>query len=185
MKETILDAAEKMVQDRGLNAVSFRDLAEAVGLSKATIFHHFENKEALTRALIERCSQNHAPRYQAVVEAEASAPEKLRQLARIFEIGCKEQRPCLMASIGMGRSSLPESVADELASVAKHAARRFELVFAEGRDEGTLAFEGKPIDAAIGFLAMLQGLQAFLRSSGGTASSFRRSASVYIESLTS
>ena len=38
MKEKILDAAEKMVQDRGLNAVSFRDLAEAVGAKQGNDF---------------------------------------------------------------------------------------------------------------------------------------------------
>ena len=161
-------------------------LPKPSGLSKATIFHHFENKEALAHALIERCSNNHAPRYQKVVEdADASAPEKLRQLARIFETGLKQQRPCLMASLAVGQSSLPESAAKELAEVVRHAARRFEIVFAEGRKAGTLAFEGKPIDAATGFLAMLQGLQAFIRSSGGSASSFGRSVDVYVESLRS
>ena len=37
-----------MVQDRGLNAVSFQDLADAVGLRKPSVFHHFRNKEELT-----------------------------------------------------------------------------------------------------------------------------------------
>ena len=54
MRETILDAAQALVQDRGLNAVSFQDLADAVGLKKPSLFHHFRSKDALAAALMER-----------------------------------------------------------------------------------------------------------------------------------
>lgn len=183
MKEAILDAAEKMVQDRGLNAVSFQDLADAVGLRKASVFHHFKNKEALARALIDRCQTKHGPEYVKVVESDASAPEKLQRLAKIFETGLKQQRPCLIASIGGGLNTLPEVAAEELGEVARGAVERFALVFDQGRIEGTLEFDGKPIDAAMGFFAMLQGLQMLVRASG-TTSSFRRSTNAYIDSIT-
>ena len=46
-----------MVQDRGLNAVSFQDLADAVGLRKPSVFHHFKNKEELYASLSLRILQ--------------------------------------------------------------------------------------------------------------------------------
>ena len=51
MRERVLDAAEEMVQERGLAAVSVQQLADAVGLSNASVFHHVPNKQAVAEAL--------------------------------------------------------------------------------------------------------------------------------------
>lgn len=45
MRDKLLDYAEKTAQGKGLEAISFQQLADAVGLSKANVFHHFKNKE--------------------------------------------------------------------------------------------------------------------------------------------
>ena len=68
MREQILDAAEQLVQTRGLSAVSFQELADAVGLRKPSLFHHIKNKDELGRLLIQRCGTKHGPRYVAVIE---------------------------------------------------------------------------------------------------------------------
>ncbi len=183
MKEELLDAAEQMVQDRGLNAVSFQDLADAVGLRKASVFHHIRNKEALARALIERCATKHGPHYAAVVESHADAPEKLRRLAGVFEAGLRERRPCLLAALGGGRNTLPEVAARELSDTAKGAVDRFAVVFDQGRTEGSLRYTGSPTDAATGFFAMLQGLQILVRSLDDVER-FRAAAEAYVDSIT-
>ncbi|MFT7404691.1 TetR/AcrR family transcriptional regulator [Zhongshania sp.] len=50
----LLDAAQKLVQLRSYEGFNFRDLAEAVGIRKASIYHHFPSKEALTVIMLER-----------------------------------------------------------------------------------------------------------------------------------
>ena len=183
MKSKILDAAEQMVQDRGLNAVSFQDLADAVGLRKPSIFHHIRNKEELTLALIDRCATKHGPQYAEVVARDVSAPEKLRQIARIFEDGLVNQRPCLLAALGSSINTMPTKAVEELHATAQGAVERFAMVFEEGRRDGTLKFEGEPELAAMGFFAMLQGLQILARTKNDSAA-FGKAASVYIDSIT-
>ncbi|MDX8402294.1 MAG: helix-turn-helix domain-containing protein [Mariprofundaceae bacterium] len=53
----ILDAAERLFSERGLAGVSMREIAEAADVSKAAIFHHFENKQALYCAVVERACE--------------------------------------------------------------------------------------------------------------------------------
>lgn len=43
----ILQSFTEMVAERGYDEVSIRDVAEALGISKGTILHHFRSKEAL------------------------------------------------------------------------------------------------------------------------------------------
>jgi TetR/AcrR family transcriptional regulator, transcriptional repressor for nem operon len=53
-RDHLLKLAEEQIGGRGLNAVSFGNLAEALGIRKASVHHHFTNKAALIEALLER-----------------------------------------------------------------------------------------------------------------------------------
>src|SRR4028119_2412496 len=53
-KQQILDAALRRFSHKGYGATSVRDIAEEAGLSKGNVYHHFPDKEAIFRALIDR-----------------------------------------------------------------------------------------------------------------------------------
>ena len=53
-RHQILDAALKLFSHRGYGATSVRDIAEEAGLSKGNVYHHFADKEAIFRGLIDR-----------------------------------------------------------------------------------------------------------------------------------
>ena len=53
-REQILDAAERMIRDRGFNGVSFRDLAQEVGIKSASVHYHFPTKADLGSAVTRR-----------------------------------------------------------------------------------------------------------------------------------
>ena len=53
-KTAILDAAQELIQRRGVNAMSYQHISEAIGIRKASIHHHFPTKDALLDALIQR-----------------------------------------------------------------------------------------------------------------------------------
>jgi TetR/AcrR family transcriptional regulator len=46
-REDILAQAEQLFSERGYEGASMADLAESVGLRKASLFHHFHTKDAL------------------------------------------------------------------------------------------------------------------------------------------
>ena len=183
MKEQILDAAEGLVQERGFDAVTFQEIADAVGLRKPSLFHHVKNKEALAAALIDRCVTKHGPQYAAVVDRRISADRKLREIAKIFEDGLENNRPCLLAAIGGSRQSLTPANQNQLEEAATLAIGRFAEIFVEGRKETSLVFKGKPEHAAMSFFAMLQGLQTLCQAKGETEA-YSKAAATYIDSLT-
>lgn len=53
-RDLILDAAEIIVDRDGVNSLTFDALAAEAGVSKGTTLYHFDCKEALTAAMIER-----------------------------------------------------------------------------------------------------------------------------------
>src|SRR6476659_3966469 len=56
-RDEILDEATRLFAERGYEGTSMADLAERVGLRKASLFHHFASKEVLYAAVLERLVQ--------------------------------------------------------------------------------------------------------------------------------
>src|SRR4051794_36242328 len=55
--DLILDVAQELLQTRGYNAISYQDIADRIGIRKASIHHHFPNKSDLAQALVRRYRQ--------------------------------------------------------------------------------------------------------------------------------
>src|SRR3954467_10653089 len=55
--DRILDVAQELLQTRGYNAISYQDIADRIGIRKASIHHHFPNKSDLAQALVRRYRQ--------------------------------------------------------------------------------------------------------------------------------
>ena len=53
-RDEILDQATRLFAERGYEGTSMADLAERVGMRKASLFYHFESKDALYAAVLDR-----------------------------------------------------------------------------------------------------------------------------------
>ena len=52
VRERIIEEATYLFVSRGYHAISMREIAEAVGVSKAGLYYHFKDKEALFLAIL-------------------------------------------------------------------------------------------------------------------------------------
>jgi AcrR family transcriptional regulator len=57
-RDRILDAAMSVFRRHGFRRSSIEQAAEAAGLTRQALYHHFDSKEALFRAAVERLYQN-------------------------------------------------------------------------------------------------------------------------------
>jgi TetR/AcrR family transcriptional repressor of nem operon len=61
----LLDAALRLIRERGFAATSVEDLCTAAGVTKGSYFHHFKTKEALGVAAAERWIEHTTPFFAA------------------------------------------------------------------------------------------------------------------------
>jgi AcrR family transcriptional regulator len=74
-RDDILDAAAQVFSEKGFHGASMQDVAAAVNLQKASLYHHVTSKQEILLALLEGL---HAYEHIAGVATAAPADEKLR-----------------------------------------------------------------------------------------------------------
>jgi len=87
-RERILDAAEALFAEHGYEGASLRDVASVVGLRNPSLYNHFDSKESLYAAVLER---GIGPVVRSLVEVvergrdtTAAAPEIIAATMRVF-----------------------------------------------------------------------------------------------------
>src|SRR3981189_1945368 len=87
-RDRILDAAMAVFRRHGFRRSSIEQAAEAAGLTRQALYHHFESKEALFRAVIERLHENALSAEIAAADAAEKAGRDVAQIL-IVEISAR------------------------------------------------------------------------------------------------
>lgn len=95
MKNKILDIAQRLVQERGINGFSYADVAKEVGVAKASLHHHFATKSDLVSHLIERYSGGLSEHLQNLSASSKSPTEKLVAFCNVYRASRECNRVCM------------------------------------------------------------------------------------------
>ncbi len=178
-KTNILDVAEDLIQRVGINGMSYKHISDEVGIRKASIHHHFPQKKNLVDALLSRCDSAYGVHYQAIVDGNCSAPEKLGQLAGVFGDGVTTGKLCLVGMISSDMNTLDPGSCQILEKTLHATVEIFSVAFKQGREEGSLIFKGTDGETAYAFFSFLVGAQIAARVKGG-AEAFKTATEIII-----
>lgn len=107
-KDTILEAAAVIFSQKGYHAASMQDIAEAVRLQKASLYHHVDSKQEILKGLLDYALDQLIAQISEVVEAPLPADQKLR-LSLVKYLGMMlEQRELASVLLLEHRSLEPE-----------------------------------------------------------------------------
>lgn len=76
-RETLLDAAQAIVTERGVPAMTLENVAALAGVTKGGLIYHYKTRELLLQALIERIVEQIESRYQAEAAKQGQTLEAL------------------------------------------------------------------------------------------------------------
>lgn len=109
--DAILQVAENHIRRGGFNAVSFRDIANEVGIKSSSVHYHFPHKHDLGRSVVERYSE----RFCGILGFPSDPKET--PAARITRLGnayyqtlIQDDAICLGCVLGAETAGLPEEV---------------------------------------------------------------------------
>jgi len=77
-RDEILDAAAQIIREKGFHAASMQDIAQAVNLQKASLYHHVSSKQEILLALLDRAIDLLIQHIEQEVNRPLPADKKLR-----------------------------------------------------------------------------------------------------------
>ncbi|GAA5138348.1 TetR/AcrR family transcriptional regulator [Pseudonocardia adelaidensis] len=170
-RERIVAAAAALMFDRGVAGTSTEDVRAAAGVSSSQLYHYFENKQQLVRAVI-------AHQTEAVLAAQEPLLSRLDSLPalqawRDLIVDLQRQRHCVGGCpIGSLASELADADPEARQDLAAGFARWGSAIrdgLAAMRDRGELREEADPERLALATLTALQGGLLMTQTSRSTA----------------
>jgi len=118
-KEKILLEATRMAQAHGYNGLNVRDLASAVGIKAASVYHHYASKADLGAAVAKRYWEDSEATLHAMEEALDSPLECLRRYPETFRKALvRDNRICLCSFMAAETDDLPNEIKKEVRQFA-------------------------------------------------------------------
>lgn len=166
-RTAILDHAEELLQSRSFNAFSYHDIAEAIGIRKASVHYHFPTKEDLGVALVERFRRDAHGWASGLMERNATPEEKLEAY---FEIQSKVLETgrliCALGILGAEYNALPPRLQESYTEFLDDQQRWLTRLLAKGQQGGVFLDNESPEDQAAYIQAGIQGGLQIARASG-------------------
>lgn len=156
-RSALLKEAEALIRTRGYSAFSYADLAERVGIRKASIHHHFPTKETLGAVLIDEYLERFTAELKALAARKLDTAGRLNVYGDFFAAGLRDGMMPLCGALASDVAFLPKSMQVRVDRFFKLHLEWLENVLAEGVKAGELRRGVKPERAARFLLSALQG----------------------------
>jgi AcrR family transcriptional regulator len=129
----IFAAAVRIFRQKGYHAASMQDLADAVGLQKASLYYYFSSKEDLLLTVYERLTGAFTRQLAQVVDAPLDPAEKLRLAVETHIVALGEQLDLFTVYLNEQKFLNGRPRARIRAEIEKHA-ELLESILREGID---------------------------------------------------
>jgi TetR/AcrR family transcriptional repressor of nem operon len=166
--DDILACARSLIVAGGYNGFSYADIADVVGIRKASIHHHFPSKVDLVRTLVARYREE-AEAGMANLELQVSDPlEQLRLYAGYWEACIADASApfCVCALLAGQLPVLPEEVGLEVRAHFRSLSAWLTSVLERGARRGQLQLMSTPRAEAEAFMAAVHGAMLSARAYG-------------------
>jgi TetR/AcrR family transcriptional repressor of nem operon len=169
--ERVVDAAERLIQQYGLNGFSYDDIAREIAIKKPSIHHHFRTKAELVQVIVQRYAHRFAGALAAIDAAVADPVKRLARYADLFAATYRQDRRlCVCGILGAEAASMSAEVAAEVEAFFQMNLDWLAAQLAAGVAAGSLRQGSAGPAQAYGLLSVLEGAMMVGRGMGSDAS---------------
>lgn len=155
----LLDIASRLFAMHGYAGTSLRDIAEEAQITKAALYYHFPNKEALYQQILVDNLDSLIRRVAAAVDGGKTATEKVRNFMLTSADVYQEDREGWMA----GSNAFWSSMGPEIRRAAISRRDKYEKLLRSCVAEGVAAGEFRAVDVALAGRLLLSAMNQLTR----------------------
>ena len=166
--DEILACARTLITAGGYNGFSYADIAEVVGIRKASIHHHFPSKVDLVCALVFRYREDARAGFTALERIAADPQDQLLRYVSYWQqcIADASDPICVCALLASELPALPPPVAVEVRLHFETLSAWLASAFERGSVQGAFQLANAPRTEAELFMATVHGAMLSARALG-------------------
>lgn len=166
--DDILGSARSLIIAGGYNGFSYADIAQVVGIRKASIHHHFPSKSDLVRTLVARYRDEAQAGIAALERHVADPAQQLRAYLGYWEACIADATApfCVCALLAGQIPVLPEDVVIEVRAHFRALSAWLTSVLERGAEGGQFRLAGPAKTEAETFMATVHGAMLSARAYG-------------------
>jgi AcrR family transcriptional regulator len=153
----IVTAAAQMFKRNGYRGTKLGDVAEALGMDRASLYYYVGSKEELFQEVVGGAVEANAATAEEIRDGPGTAPEKLRRLITALMVSYGENYPFLYVYIQEHLGAVTRDSSAWAREMRRHNKRYENAVVAivqSGVDEGSLRIGTQPWVVAFGIIGM-------------------------------
>ena len=140
-RSDLLTSAEVLLRTKGYAAFSYADLADDIGIKKASIHHHFPTKEGLAIAIVESYLFRFKKQLDAINDEHVSVVDRLNAFALMFAHSSLNGMLPLCGALAAELMALPESLKEMTQEFFEIHLTWLQENIKQGQDRGELKAE--------------------------------------------
>lgn len=156
-RSDLLAEAERLIRQGGYSAFSYADLANKIGITKASIHYHFPSKQRLAEEVAEQAIARFVETLARIEGEEAGALARLRLYSQLFLEGFDDNLRPLCCALSSELVVLPESIQKMTTRYFNVHIEWLTRVVEAGIAQGELRWPGTAQDLAKLLLTTLEG----------------------------
>lgn len=163
--------AQTLLGTGGYNGFSYADISESVGISKASIHHHFPSKADLVQTVVRRYREE-GRKGLATLESQISDPlAQLQAYTGYWEACIRDGSSsfCVCAMLAAELPAIPGQVAEEVRGHFRDLAAWLASVLEKGAATGVFRLRAGPEPEAMALMATVHGAMLSARAYGDPA----------------
>ncbi len=160
--DRILLKALSLFSERGYEAASVREICEAAGVTKPTLYHFYGSKEGVYRALVEGTLRDYQAGVREIVEAPGTVPERLKRIARGHFAYTRERPELVRFLIGLIHNPPASAPATDFHSLYDRVLVEITRLLEQGVQDGSIAPGSPEVRLLVYMGAIIEALHGYL-----------------------
>ncbi|MEQ6281238.1 TetR/AcrR family transcriptional regulator [Kluyvera huaxiensis] len=163
-RERLLSEAEHLMREKGYSAFSYADLSKIVGITKASIHHHFPTKDILGEEVVIQALADTQRVFEQIEASEKTAAQRIAAYVDLFAQSHRASLLPLCCALSAETANLPSNITDQTSRYFDMQIGWLMSVVSRGVAAGEIAPQGEPSDLALMIINLCEGASVVARA---------------------
>lgn len=165
-KDRLLDEANHLMRERGYSAFSYADLSKKIGITKASIHHHFPTKEMLGEQVVIKALSEAEIQFAAIEASNPSLAARFTAYMQIFSDGYRVSKLPLCCALSADMANLPDNIKVQATAYFEMQIGWLTHVIEQGAAAGEISTVTSPEKLALLIINICEGASIVARATG-------------------